>query len=201
MTSRVKPIIEKGKNPKDLLLYSNELPNDFNNEIEVIINGGKLSHKNAIYGNNPLLYKCYLDALNIANDNKSCLIIGETGTGKESIARLIHAASYRRANKFVPLNCADFTDTLFNSELSGVIKGTATDVTTRLGALLTASGYELKQQRKDYIINPPLDLHSSAGTIFLDEINSFELSHQAKRLRIIQEKKVLVVGEDTERPL
>lgn len=203
-TSRVNPIIQKGQNPSDLFLYSKELPDDFNNEIETFIHSS-FGHKNVVYGNNPLLYKCFLDALNFANDNEPCLILGETGTGKESIAKLIHAASDRRNNKFVPLNCAGFTDTLFSSEVSGVIKGASTEVATRLGAFLTASGYKLEKQKqgRGYIskISEPPKLHYSAGTIFLDEINSFELTHQAKVLRIIQEKEVQVVGEDTVRPI
>jgi two-component system nitrogen regulation response regulator NtrX len=101
------------------------------------------------------------------------LITGENGTGKELVARAIHAGSARAARAFVEVNCAAIPDSLIESELFGHEKGAFTDaVSSRKGRFELAHG----------------------GTLFLDEIGDMSLSAQAKVLRVIQEQKLERLG-------
>ncbi len=281
-TIRIKPTLrEKPSSPfkrkSYIPFFDKELPSALNDELEKIIKSS-FGTSSKIFGSNPLLFKCFLDALNMANDNKPCLLLGETGTGKETISKLIHAASYRRHNKFRAVNCAGFSDTMFDSQFSGVVEGAATGVHAQLGNVLAASGYKIEEvgqgkgRSKIERITEPEQLKAKtetpktkigtletkamtmetndgrlktktgnleskvktleikmenlktkidnlekktgtmetkavtmetkaetlkrkAGTLFLDEVNSLTLAHQAKLLRIIQEKEVNVVGE------
>lgn len=102
------------------------------------------------------------------------LIQGETGTGKEMIAKLIHYADFEEATPFVDINCAAITPSLFESELFGYEAGSFT------GGL--AKGQKGK-----------LDL-AAGGTLFLDEIGEMPLEMQAKLLRVLQEKEYYRVG-------
>ncbi|ULA60668.1 MAG: Sigma54-dependent transcriptional regulator SfnR [Nitrospira sp.] len=109
----------------------------------------------------------------IAPSHATALIIGETGTGKELIARHIHELSARRAGPFVAVNCAAISDTLMESELFGHERGAFTGaVTAKAGWFETADG----------------------GSLFLDEIGDLPLALQAKLLRVIQEREVVRVG-------
>ncbi|MGZ8219865.1 sigma 54-interacting transcriptional regulator [Methylomagnum sp.] len=109
----------------------------------------------------------------IAPSDATALIIGETGTGKELVARHIHALSQRRAGTFGALNCAALSETLIESELFGHEKGSFT------GALTTKAGWFEAAHN---------------GTLFLDEIGDLPLSLQAKLLRVLQEREVVKVG-------
>ena len=110
----------------------------------------------------------------------SILITGETGTGKELIARAAHRASARRGNAFIPVNCAAIPDSLLETELFGHIKGSFTGATnSRAGRFVAANG----------------------GTIFLDEIGDLPLSAQAKLLRVLEERVVSPVGSDSDFPV
>jgi DNA-binding NtrC family response regulator len=101
------------------------------------------------------------------------LITGESGVGKEVVARTVHLQSPRKDNVFLPVNCSAIPETLLESQLFGYVKGAFT------GA--TASQEGLFQRAR-------------GGTIFLDEIGEMPLSLQPKLLRVIEEKKVLPVG-------
>ncbi|KJC62240.1 ATPase AAA [Bradyrhizobium sp. LTSPM299] len=109
----------------------------------------------------------------VADSDTTVLITGETGTGKEVVARTIHHAGARSDGPFVALNCAAIPADLLESELFGHVRGAFTGaVTERKGAFRDAGG----------------------GTLFLDEIGDMDLAMQAKILRAIQERVVTPVG-------
>src|SRR5512142_3482130 len=111
-----------------------------------------------------------------APTNGRVLIFGENGTGKELVARNIHAMSRRRAGPFVEVNCAAIPEELIESELFGHVRGAFTGaVADRRGKFELAHG----------------------GTIFLDEIGDMSLKTQAKVLRVLQEQTVDAVGGKT----
>ncbi|MCD6380138.1 sigma 54-interacting transcriptional regulator [bacterium] len=114
----------------------------------------------------------------IATSSIPILITGETGTGKEVIARFIHKLSGRPEADFVAVNCASVADQVFESELFGHRKGAFT------GALRDHAG---------------LVMRASGGTLFLDEISELSVRQQAKLLRVLQEGKIRRVGESIER--
>src|SRR5216117_154880 len=108
-----------------------------------------------------------------APTNGRVLVYGENGTGKELVARTIHALSRRRANVFVEVNCAAIPEDLIESELFGHVRGAFTGaVADRRGKFEAADG----------------------GTIFLDEIGDMSLKTQAKVLRVLQEQTMEPVG-------
>ena len=110
----------------------------------------------------------------------SVLIIGETGTGKEMVARALHQASTRRSGPFVPVNCAALPRELLESELFGAEKGAYTGAEERrLGRFELANG----------------------GVLFLDEVGELPLSAQVKLLRVLQEKVLTRIGGTEEIPL
>lgn len=117
----------------------------------------------------------------IATGDSTVMIRGETGTGKELVARAIHATSLRTNNKFIPLNCAAIPETLIESELFGYQGGafTGADKNGKLGLFEFANG----------------------GTLFLDEISEMPLTLQAKLLRVLQEGKIRRIGSAGEIPI
>jgi two-component system response regulator AtoC len=114
----------------------------------------------------------------IADTKSTILIQGETGTGKELIARAIHNLSSRRNKPFVPVDCGALTETLLESELFGHIKGAFTGASSDKQGL-----FEL----------------SDGGVAFLDEIGQVSLGIQAKLLRVLQDGQIKRVGEASSR--
>jgi len=108
----------------------------------------------------------------VANTDFTVLLEGESGVGKELVARQIHELSRRRAGPFVAINCAALVETLLEAELFGIEERTATGVRGRRGK------FE----------------HADGGTLFLDEVSDLSLSAQAKLLRAIQDLAVERVG-------
>lgn len=116
----------------------------------------------------------------VAAHQSSVLIMGPSGTGKELIARAIHACSARSSKAFIPVDCAVTTGNLFASHMFGHLKGSFTGATSStLGCFRAAHG----------------------GTIFLDEIGEMELELQAKLLRVLQQRVVVPVGSHEEIPV
>ena len=127
-----------------------------------------------VVGESPAMKAVYRRTRLVANARASVLLIGETGTGKEVIARNIHRLSHRADGPYVRVNCGALSESLLESELFGHIKGAFTGaVENKTGRFEAAHG----------------------GTIFLDEINSMSPKLQVKLLRVLQEREFERVGE------
>jgi len=118
--------------------------------------------------------------LGLASSAADVLIQGETGTGKELVARCLHEASARRGGNFVAINCGGLPDTLFDSEMFGSEAGAYTGSSKkRIGKIE----------------------HASGGTLFLDEIESMPMAMQIKLLRVLQERVLERLGSNTLIPI
>lgn len=137
-------------------------------------------HCPEIVGDDPSLMRVFDIIRRVADTDCSVLITGETGTGKELVAQAIHRASSRRANAFVPVNCASIPENLMESELFGHAKGAFTGATANYqGRFAVADG----------------------GTLMLDEIGEMAMQLQAKLLRVLQEGEIRPVGESKSRKI
>jgi len=133
----------------------------------------QVEQRHVMVGESPAMRELRAVITQAAPSNGRVLIFGENGTGKELVARAIHARSLRAAGPFVEVNCAAIPEDLIESELFGHTKGAFT------GALTAKKGrFEL----------------GDGGTLFLDEIGDMTLKTQAKVLRVLQEQKVEPVG-------
>ncbi|PPQ31159.1 hypothetical protein CCR94_10090 [Rhodoblastus sphagnicola] len=130
--------------------------------------------------NDPAAVALKQDLDRIAPSRATVLIIGETGAGKELVARYIHGQSAQRGGPFVAVNCGALSDSLAEAELFGYEKGAFT------GALKSQIGWFEAAQR---------------GTLFLDEIGDLPLPLQVKLLRVLQEREVVRVGSRTPIPI
>ncbi|MCD6304468.1 MAG: sigma 54-interacting transcriptional regulator, partial [Planctomycetes bacterium] len=109
----------------------------------------------------------------VAGNDCVVLLEGESGTGKELVARRIHLRSSRRSGPFIPVNCAAISETLFESQFYGHVKGAFTGAaSSTLGVVRAADG----------------------GTLLLDEVGELPLHLQPKLLRLLQEREVTPVG-------
>jgi PAS domain S-box-containing protein len=131
-----------------------------------------------VVGSAPALRRVLTQVEKVAATESTVLILGETGTGKELIARAIHSRSKRSSRAFVTVNCAEVPPSLISSELFGHEKGAFTGATQRrVGRFESAEG----------------------GTLFLDEIGELPLETQVALLRVLQERQFSRVG--AERPI
>jgi Nif-specific regulatory protein len=127
-----------------------------------------------IIGDSPAMHEVFAVVGQVANSRATVLLLGETGTGKEMIAKAIHYNSPRRDKSIVRVNCGALTGTLLESELFGHVKGSFTGaIRDKLGRFEAAD----------------------SGTIFLDEIGTLEPELQVKLLRVLQEREFERVGD------
>jgi DNA-binding NtrC family response regulator len=170
-----------GVSAKVMKEHSSRIPPDVRGlRIEEKIAGGRLynlarssrTHTEFI-GNSPA-FNSVLEVIKaIASRECPVIITGETGVGKEMVAKQIHTASNRASRVFVPVDCTTLTGQLFESQLFGHVRGAFTSaVDSTLGFFRAADG----------------------GTIFLDEISEIPLELQAKLLRVLQERRVTPLG-------
>ena len=133
----------------------------------------EVSNLGEIIGSAPALQEALRKVAAVAPTDSTVLIHGETGTGKELIARALHAQSQRRDKPMIKLNCSAISAGLVESELFGHVKGAFTGATDkRMGRFELADG----------------------GTLFLDEVSELPLDTQAKLLRVLQEQEFEPVG-------
>ncbi|REJ84558.1 MAG: sigma-54-dependent Fis family transcriptional regulator [Planctomycetota bacterium] len=129
---------------------------------------------NGMIGASPAMREVFDMTCRVANSTATVLLQGETGTGKELVARAVHELSPRRTGPFIRVNCGALSETLLESELFGHVKGAFTSaVENRTGRFEAAHG----------------------GSIFLDEINSLSYTLQVKLLRVLQEHEFERVGD------
>ncbi len=129
-----------------------------------------------VVARSPEMQRLFQQIAQVAESDATILLFGETGTGKEVMARVIHTNSRRGKGPFVALNCAAIPETLFESELFGHVKGAFTSAHgAKRGLFQMANG----------------------GTLFLDEIGEMPLSMQVKLLRAVQEREIREVGAET----
>jgi len=141
-------------------------------------NGHDASSFAGIVGGSPRMQEVYRLIRKVAVTSSTVLIVGETGTGKELVARAIHALSPRKHQRFFAVDCGALSVNLLESELFGHVRGSFTGaVTDKRGIFEVAN----------------------RGTVFLDEICNVDVDVQAKLLRFVQERELLPVGSTTPR--
>ena len=137
-----------------------------------------LAGNHGLIGESQVMQKVFAAIRKASSTSAAVLITGESGSGKELVARAIHYNSARASAPFVPVNCGGIPEGLIESELFGYVKGAFTGAyESRAGFFQTADG----------------------GTIFLDEIGETSLAMQVKLMRVLQEKEVYMVGDSRPR--
>jgi DNA-binding NtrC family response regulator len=134
----------------------------------------------AIVGRSPKMIEVYRAIARVAPGTASVLITGPSGTGKELVARALHAHSPRARMPFTPVNCGSLTETILESELFGHEKGAFTGADSSRRGLFEAT---------------------HGGSLFLDEISETSLSFQVKLLRVLQEHQIRRLGSTTYIPV
>jgi two-component system C4-dicarboxylate transport response regulator DctD len=130
-----------------------------------------------LIGNSPVIQALRDEIANVGSTDATVLIRGETGTGKEVVARALHECSRRNRSRFVAINCGAVSENLIDSELFGHEPGAFTDA----------------KQRRIGVIE-----YAKGGTLFLDEIESMPLNLQVKLLRMLQERAISRLGSNEE---
>ncbi|MBM3784558.1 MAG: sigma-54-dependent Fis family transcriptional regulator [Acidobacteria bacterium] len=131
-------------------------------------------------GSSPMMVDIFKVLAKVSPTDATILIEGETGTGKELIARMVHRFSKRAEKNFIAVDCGSIPPSLLESELFGALKGSFTGADRdRVGVFEAANG----------------------GTIFLDEIGDIDLNFQAKLLRVLQEREIRPLGSPRGKPI
>ena len=146
---------------------------DVRREVAQLRSRTETGTRGRILGRAPVMERLFTRIERVAPTRASVLVVGETGTGKELVARAIHDLSDRARRPFIPVNCSALPETLLESELFGHVKGAFT------GAIASKRG---------------LFEEAHGGTIFLDEIATVSAAIQVKLLRVLQERQVQRVG-------
>ena len=141
---------------------------------------GHAQLRNVVKGTSPVMQRMFDLVAKVAGTDSSVLITGESGSGKEVVARLIHFGGTRAEAPFVTVNCSAIPNDLLESELFGHRRGAFT------GALYTKRG-SLEQ--------------ADGGTFFLDEIGDMRLEMQAKILRVLEDRRIKRIGSEDEVPV
>ncbi|MEO1082989.1 MAG: sigma-54 dependent transcriptional regulator, partial [Acidobacteriota bacterium] len=129
-----------------------------------------------VRGRSPAMEALYRQMSPLLASDVPVLVLGETGVGKEHLARALHGSGPRRGGPFVPVNCAAIPKELLEAEMFGIAKGVATGVDARRGKFSEARG----------------------GTLFLDEIGDMPMELQAKLLRVLQDGEIHPLGRAPE---
>ncbi len=149
-----------------------------NQTLRAVVSGGEATQ--GIIGKSVKFTRALDLAKRVANSAAHVLIMGESGSGKEVIARAIHNFGSRKKGPFVAINCSAIPENLLEAELFGYAKGSFTGaIEKRIGLFEEATG----------------------GTLFLDEIGDLSLPLQAKLLRVLQERKIKRIGENQVRSI
>lgn len=127
-----------------------------------------------ILGKSPVMMEIYRKLHSISDSDLSILFVGETGTGKDFLSKMVHLSSNRANGPFIAVNCAALPSELIEAELFGIGEKVATNVSQRKGKIAAAEG----------------------GTLFLDELGAFPIGLQAKILRAIEDKVITPIGEN-----
>jgi len=159
LNERIGKALEKANERKHFPQLENEL--------------GTHSEFEGIVGRSPGMLEMFSRIRRVAPHYRTALIVGETGTGKDLVARALHRLSPVASGQFVAVNCSAVVETLFESELFGHVQGSFT------GAIRDKPGFFE---------------HAHRGTLFLDEIGDLPLGMQAKLLRVLQDQEVQRVG-------
>jgi two-component system response regulator AtoC len=142
--------------------------------------GTEVSHGAGVVVRDAAMRALYEQAARAARSTISVLLFGETGVGKEVLARAIHAHSPRSAGPFIAINCAALSESLLESELFGSEKGAFTGAAQARAGLFEAA---------------------EGGTVFLDEVGELPLATQAKLLRVLEERVVTRLGSTRPSPI
>jgi DNA-binding NtrC family response regulator len=140
----------------------------------------RIGIESVLLGHSAAMQEVRRKILRLAGTSADVMILGETGTGKELVARCLHDQSNRRDRNFVAINCGGLPETLFESELFGHEPGAFTSAgKRRIGKIE----------------------HANGGTLLLDEIESMPMAMQIKLLRVLQERKLERLGSNEELPI
>jgi DNA-binding NtrC family response regulator len=135
----------------------------------------KQSHSYGIIGSSENMKKVFESIDKASKIRATVLLNGETGTGKELVARAVHYSSREASSPFIAVNCGGIPENLLESELFGFVKGAFTGASETRGGFFQAA---------------------DGGSIFLDEIHNTSMAMQAKLLRVIQEKEINMIGSN-----